>query len=124
MNASTFFRNIITINMYAILGTLISSGVFSCIFYYGTELIGVKLNYLDCLQFGCIISAIDPVATISIFKSLRINDRIYLIIFGESTLNNAVAIALATCIEGIKLFAAVNDEIDILDVTVFTLEKF
>lgn len=93
-------------------------------FYYGLPLIGAAHSYLDCLQFGCIISAIDPVATISVFKSLRINDRIYMIVFGESTLNNAVAIALATSIAGIKVMMKTTDEVDLLDISVFTVEKF
>lgn len=115
MNASTFFRNILAINLYSILGTFLSSGLFSFILYYSIQLIGIHHSYLDCLQMGCIISAIDPVATISIFKSLRINDRIYMIIFGESTLNNAVAIALATSIAGIKTILAESDEVEVLD---------
>ena len=76
------------------------------------------------MQFGSIISAIDPVATISMFKSLRINDRIYMIIFGESTLNNAVAIALSTSIFGIKMILQDSEEINILDISVFTIENF
>lgn len=125
MNASTFFRNILTINSFAILGTFLSSAFFSLILYYGLIWMNMPHAYLDCLQFGCIISAIDPVATISIFKSLRINNRIYIIIFGESTLNNAVAIALATSIAGIKtILQKGSDEIDLLDISVFTIEKF
>lgn len=47
-----------------------------------------------------------------------------MIIFGESTLNNAVAIALATSIAGIKLILKSTDEVDYLDLSVFTVEKF
>lgn len=36
----------------------------------------------------------DPVATISIFKMLGVNDRLYMLVFGESTMNDAVSIAL------------------------------
>jgi sodium/hydrogen exchanger 8 len=124
MNASTFFRNILTINSYAIFGTFISSFVFATILYYSLPMIYQEQEYLDCLMLGCIVSAIDPVATISIFKSLRINDRIYMIIFGESTLNNAVAIAFASSIAGIKVIIENSEEVDFLDITVFTLEKF
>ncbi len=121
MNAATFLRNIVTINFYSILGTFISSFVFSVLLYFSLGYIGLQHDYIDCLQFGTIISAIDPVATISIFKSMRINDRIYMIIFGESTLNNAVAIALSTSIYGIKLL---HQDLDELNIVVFTIEKF
>ena len=98
--------------------------MFSFIFYLWLPLVGVEHSYLDCFQCGWIIWAIDPVATISIFKSLQINDRIYMILFGESTLNNAVAIALATSVEGIKMILKTNDDAEVLDIAVFTIEKF
>ena len=41
-----------------------------------------------------------------IFKSLSVNDKIYMIVFGESTLNDAVAIALAQSVERINDMAA------------------
>lgn len=63
-------------------------------------------------------------ATISIFKSMKINERMYMIIFGESTLNNAVAIALATAIQGIKVMIATNDDAEVLDISVYTIECF
>lgn len=40
------------------------------------------------------ISAVDPVATISIFKNVGINKSIYFLVFGESIMNDAVSIAL------------------------------
>lgn len=33
---------------------------------------------------------------------MHVNDRIYMIVFGESTLNDAVAIALSSSVEGIR----------------------
>lgn len=47
MNASTFIRNIWTINSYAIFGTFVSSTIFSLIFYYGLPLIGSPHDYMD-----------------------------------------------------------------------------
>lgn len=101
MRTSTFFRNIFTINAFAIGATIIAAFVFSFIFYYGMINSEYPLPYIDSLHFGCFISAIDPVATISIFKSMHVNDKIYMIVFGESTLNDAVAIALSYSVEDI-----------------------
>ncbi len=56
-------------------------------------------SYLTSLQFGFFISAVDPVATISIFRALNVNDSIFTIVFGESTLNDAAAIALSKSAE-------------------------
>ena len=93
--ASMFFRNFFTINCYAIFSTIIAGFVFSGIFWYGSSQTIYQFEYLESLQFGFFISAIDPVATISIFRALNVNDSIFTIVFGESTLNDAAAIALS-----------------------------
>lgn len=69
------------------------------------------------MQFGCFISAIDPVATISIFKSLRVSEKLYMIVFGESALNDAVSIALAQSVENVGHIIAQGDEVDYLKIT-------
>jgi solute carrier family 9 (sodium/hydrogen exchanger), member 8 len=102
LDMGTFLRNIKTINMYAIFATLIASFVFGIIFYYGSMLTPFRFAFLNSLHFGCFISAIDPVATISIFNSLHVNEKIYMIVFGESTLNDAVAIALSDSVSHIN----------------------
>lgn len=79
---------------------------------------------MECFQLGCIISAIDPVATMSIFKNLHLNDKIYMYIFGESTLNNAVAIALCAAIEGLKQMTREEEDLDVFDKAVFSIETF
>jgi sodium/hydrogen exchanger 8 len=124
MRTETFFRNILVINSFAIFATIIASFIFSFIFWYGTSLTSNEFSYLDSLHFGCFISAIDPVATIAIFKSLSVNDRIYMIVFGESTLNDAVAIALAQSVERIQDMADDGHELDIGDSFLFAFQKF
>jgi NhaP-type Na+/H+ or K+/H+ antiporter len=94
MNSQTFFRNIMTINAYAIGATFMSSFIFGVVLYYSLGFTSLSIKFMDCFQLGCIVSAIDPVATMSIFKNLNLNEKIYMYIFGESTLNNAVAIAI------------------------------
>lgn len=68
MNAETFFRNIMTINAFAIGATILSSIIFGTIVYYGLQLTSLTYGFMECFQLGCILSAIDPVATMSIFK--------------------------------------------------------
>ena len=78
MRAPTFFRNVVTINSFAIFATIIASFIFSFIFAYGASLTSHQFSYLDSLHFGAFMSAIDPVATIAIFKSLSVmNEFIY-----------------------------------------------
>jgi NhaP-type Na+/H+ or K+/H+ antiporter len=70
-----------------------------------------------------LISAIDPVATISIFKSLRVSEKLYMIIFGESTINDAVSIALARSAENVA-FMAQNREVNYFTATTETIAHF
>jgi NhaP-type Na+/H+ or K+/H+ antiporter len=60
---------------------------------------GLKINFylkeiplLVCFAFGSLISATDPVAVLNIFKSLNADKMLYFIIFGESIINDAIAI--------------------------------
>jgi NhaP-type Na+/H+ or K+/H+ antiporter len=52
MSASTFFRNIVTINAFAIGATIIAAFVFSLIFYYGMLGSETPFPYIDSFHFG------------------------------------------------------------------------
>ena len=46
------------------------------------------------LQLGATLSATDPVTVISIFNTYKVDPKLFSIIFGESLLNDAVAIVM------------------------------
>lgn len=52
-------------------------------------------SFADCLLFGAIISATDPVTTLAIFSEQNLDLDLYALVFGESVLNDAVSIILA-----------------------------
>lgn len=124
MNADTLFKNIAVINTLGIIGTLLSSVFFGAVLYYSLQFTSLSYGIMECIQLGCIISAIDPVATMSIFKNLNLNDKIYMYVFGESTLNNAVAIALCAAFEGNKQMVREEIDLDYFDTVVFSIETF
>lgn len=100
-----FFRNMTSILMFAVLGTVVSTLVIAYGLFGLAKAGIVPLNAndpLECLMFGSLISAVDPVATLAILGSDEINadPLLYSLVFGESVLNDAVSIVLFKTFEG------------------------
>ena len=53
-------------------------------------------DFMTCCMFGAIISATDPVAVVSLLKSLGASKRLSTLIEGESLLNDGTAMVLFT----------------------------
>jgi len=49
---------------------------------------------IPSLLFGALISATDPVTVLAVFHDLHVDFDLYSLVFGESVLNDAVAIVL------------------------------
>ena len=58
----------------------------------------VDLDFIESLMFGALLSPIDTVATISVLTEMNVIPMLYSLVFGESVLNDAVAIALCTAL--------------------------
>lgn len=95
-----FFDNIGAITLYAMIGTLTSTFIVGFLTFYSGRMGLIKgidtTNPMEALLFGALISAVDPVATLSIMGSpeLHCNELLYSLVFGESVLNDAIAIVL------------------------------
>ena len=105
LNKKGFFSNFSTIALYAVVGTLISTGVVGGLSYAAAKAGWVSIDStspVEALLFGALISAVDPVATLSIMgnKDIAADPTLYSLIFGESVLNDAVAIVLFKTIQG------------------------
>ncbi|MEE6470342.1 hypothetical protein FKM82_008935 [Ascaphus truei] len=92
-----FFDNVGTIFWYAVVGTLwnaIGIGV-SLFGICQVEAFGLTdITLLQCLLFGSLISAVDPVAVLAVFENIHVNEQLYILVFGESLLNDAVTVVL------------------------------
>uniref|UniRef100_A0A3Q2X7Z0 Sodium/hydrogen exchanger n=1 Tax=Hippocampus comes TaxID=109280 RepID=A0A3Q2X7Z0_HIPCM len=99
-----FFRNMGSILAYAFMGTVVSCFVIGLLMYGCVMLmkhmgqLGGEFFFTDCLFFGAIVSATDPVTVLAIFNELQVDVDLYALLFGESVLNDAVAVVLSSSI--------------------------
>ena len=96
MNASAFFENLGPTIFFAFIGTFASTFVVGGIVYYlGQMGWCYPLGLLASLVFGSLISATDPVTVLAVFQKLGVKVDLFSMVFGESVLNDAVAIVLS-----------------------------
>uniref|UniRef100_A0A096MI91 Sodium/hydrogen exchanger n=1 Tax=Poecilia formosa TaxID=48698 RepID=A0A096MI91_POEFO len=106
LNQRRFVGNLGSIVTYAFLGTIISSLCIGTLVYGFTRLMVLlrraadgEFSLTDCLLFGAIMSATDPeVSVLGLLSDLRVDSDLHALLFGESVLNDAVAIVLTHAI--------------------------
>ncbi|GMF11695.1 unnamed protein product [Phytophthora lilii] len=90
-----FFRNFPAIMSTAVVGTVVAATITGGVLYLaGASKIVTRLSWVEALLFGTLINAVDPVATLACFNRLHVPPLLFNLVFGESVINNAVAIAL------------------------------
>lgn len=95
LRSREFFANFGAICSLAFAGTTISTfAVGFFVWICGGVGLCYSLPLLHALVFGALISATDPVTVLAIFQELGVNTELYALVFGESVLNDAVAIVL------------------------------
>ncbi|KAK3302254.1 Sodium/hydrogen exchanger family-domain-containing protein [Chaetomium strumarium] len=96
LHQANFFRNIGTILTFAFAGTFISAVVIGVLLwlYTAISLEGLDVSWTDAISVGATLSATDPVTILAIFNAYKVDPKLYTIIFGESILNDAVAIVI------------------------------
>lgn len=95
LHQANFFRNIGTILTFAFAGTFLSAVVIGLILWLFALLPGtLDLTFVDAISVGATLSATDPVTILAIFNTYKVDPKLYTIIFGESILNDAIAIVI------------------------------
>jgi NhaP-type Na+/H+ or K+/H+ antiporter len=81
--------------MLAFVGTAISTVVIAIMMWLlGVMRISFRIDFFHATLFGAIISATDPVTVLAVFGRLNADKNLNALVFGESVLNDAVAIVL------------------------------
>ncbi|RMD41471.1 hypothetical protein DV735_g3638, partial [Chaetothyriales sp. CBS 134920] len=96
LHQANFFRNIGSILTFAFAGTFISAVSLGLILWLWTRipLDGLAISFVEALSVGATLSATDPVTILAIFNVYKVEPKLYTVIFGESILNDAIAIVL------------------------------
>ena len=96
LHQANFFRNIGSILTFAFAGTFISAIVLGLILwlYSNLPIESMDMSFVDAISVGATLSATYPVTILAIFNTYKVDPKLYTIIFGESILNDAVAIVL------------------------------
>ncbi|XP_076449063.1 putative Na(+)/H(+) antiporter nhx-9 [Babylonia areolata] len=102
MPLRAFFNNLGTILILAVINTLwntVAIGVSLWVVSY-LGWVAREVSMLHCLLFSSLISAVDPVAVLAVFEDIHVNEMLYIIVFGESLLNDGVTVVLYHMMEG------------------------
>ncbi|KAL1957701.1 hypothetical protein VTO42DRAFT_5678 [Malbranchea cinnamomea] len=96
LHQANFFRNIGTILTFAFAGTFISALVLGLVLFLWTRIPidGFSISFVEAFSVGATLSATDPVTILAIFNVYKVEPKLYTVIFGESILNDAIAIVL------------------------------
>jgi len=100
LRRSDFIYQFNPIIIFAVFGTLISTFVigyssWALSNYFGLHVVS---DMRSNMVFAALISAVDPVATLCSYKALKVEPLLNIMVFGEATINDAVAVVIFTII--------------------------
>lgn len=93
------------IGLMATFGVILSTFIVGTLFWLLAHLFGVPISYGWALVFGSLISPTDPVAVLSLLKSVSIPDSLEAKIAGESLFNDGVGVVVFTIIVAVAVGA-------------------
>lgn len=82
------------VGVLATIGVLVSTGLVGTAVFVAAQTMGIDLPLPWAFVFGALISPTDPVAVLSLLKSVRIPERLEMKIAGESLFNDGVGVVV------------------------------
>jgi CPA1 family monovalent cation:H+ antiporter len=87
--------------LLATVGVILSTLLIGFLTWWMLSMAGIRLSLLSCLLFGALISPTDPIAVLSILKSINAAKSLEMQIVGESLFNDGVAVVLFLVLLGV-----------------------
>ncbi|XP_065215185.1 sodium/hydrogen exchanger 3 isoform X2 [Planococcus citri] len=105
-----FFDNLGTILLFAVVGTVFNTLTIGASLWLANTLglFAVDTPVLELFLFSALISAVDPVAVLAVFEEIHVNEILYIVVFGESLLNDAVTVVLYHMFEAFNRIGTAN----------------
>lgn len=88
------------IGTLASVGVLVSTAIIGYLVYLSTAWLGLGIPLIGCLLFGALISPTDPIAVLSILRTLGVPKSLEVQISGESLFNDGVGVAVFLALLG------------------------
>ncbi len=101
LHLDKLLKNIVPVLFLAVPGLLLSVGIVGVVVHFG---LGMPLS--TALLFGAIICATDPVSVLALFKQLGLPKRLYVVVEGESLLNDGTAVVVFRIVLAVVLGTA------------------
>ncbi len=100
---SAFKSKRLIIGFMAGFGTLISTFAVGAMMWFLMGLFGIDFPFIWALVFGALISPTDPVAVLSLFKTVDVPDTLKAKMSGESLFNDGVGVVVFTVVVAIAV---------------------
>ena len=119
-----FKRSSQAIMVFAVIGTVFNTFVTGLLVHHASRWTDYELPLIDSLVFGALISSIDPVAILSLLSRLGLtqNDTVYIVVFGESLLNDGISITVFKTL--VNRFNIIDEESSLVSVTLGVAADF
>ncbi|CAK0848474.1 unnamed protein product [Prorocentrum cordatum] len=89
--------------IFAVLGSGLAMIVVASLIMASSSIHGIA-NWRTALVYASLIAATDPVATLATYSSLKVDPFLNIMVFGESTINDAVAITVFNILNSDAIF--------------------